>query len=117
MPKVAAHSGLELRIVARIIADLVARGAVARSPPRSRSFSLTPRWHAFERICHEGVEDRLRAFTALLDADENFVRDADEYRLSRARAPARLAALAHEHEDVAARASAVMEALRRESGG
>ncbi len=57
-----------------------------------------------------------RDFAELMAAYETFVRDADEYRLSRARDPARLAALAGEHDEVARRAQAVAAALRGEHG-
>jgi hypothetical protein len=61
-----------------------------------------------------GARPSYRAFTELLGAYEVFLRDADQYRLARDRSPARLAVLAQEHATVAARARAVLDALRGE---
>ena len=61
-----------------------------------------------------GDRPSYRALAGLMGAYEAFVRDADQYRLAPLRDPARLAALAREHDAVAARARAVMDSLADE---
>ncbi|MFZ0887745.1 MAG: hypothetical protein WA005_04775 [Candidatus Binataceae bacterium] len=63
-----------------------------------------------------GGRQSYRAFMELLDDYDALVRDADRYRLDRPRDPARLAALAREHDAVRRRAGAVIAALGREHG-
>ena len=63
-----------------------------------------------------GDRPSYRALGELMNAYEAFVRDANEYRLARVRDPARLGALAREHEAVASRARAVLVALAQEEG-
>jgi hypothetical protein len=53
-------------------------------------------------------------FAELVDAYDQFVRDADRYRLSSARPQSGLAALLKEHDAVRERARAVRAALARE---
>ena len=61
-----------------------------------------------------GERPSYREIVNLMDTYEAFVRDADQYRLAHLRDPARLAALAREHDAVAARARAVLGALADE---
>ncbi len=55
-----------------------------------------------------------KEFAQLVDAYDQFVRDADRYRLSSARPPGGLAALVEEHKTVERRARAVRDALARD---
>ncbi len=58
-------------ILERSLARLHAVGAVrVRGSREGRRFSVTVAWERFERLCHEGVPDRLQTFLALL-ADED----------------------------------------------
>jgi hypothetical protein len=57
-----------------------------------------------------------RDFDAMLDAYQNFVRNADEYRLTGARDPERLAALMAQHQMVEDAAAKVRADLARERG-
>ncbi len=61
-----------------------------------------------------GERPSYREIVNLMDTYEAFVRDADQYRAAHPRDPARLAALAREHDAVAARARAVLGALADE---
>lgn len=70
-------------------------------------------WAAMTELS-EGSRASYRAFIEFLATYESYLREADEYRLSRKRDPARLAPLAREHEAVTRRAQAVLAALRDE---
>ncbi len=63
-----------------------------------------------------GERPSYRALGELMTNYEAFVRDANEYRLAHVRDPARLAALAREHDAVASRARVVLAALAQEEG-
>lgn len=57
-----------------------------------------------------------RDFDAMLDAYQNFVRNADEYRLAGTRDPAKLAALMRQHQAVESAAAKVRADLAKEKG-
>jgi hypothetical protein len=79
----------------------------------SYAFAKARAWAAMEQPqAHERAS--YRAFMRLLDAYDTFVREAGEYRLTAARNPARVAALAREHDEVVRRADAVLAAIRGE---
>jgi len=61
-----------------------------------------------------GDRPSYHAIVGLMGSYEAFVRDAEQYRLAHQRDPARLAALAREHDAVAARARASLGALADE---
>ena len=72
--------------------------------------------HAFEQMsAKRGAPSASRErFAQLVDAFDQFVRDADRYRLSSARPQSDLDALLKEHQAVTDRARAVLEALARD---
>jgi hypothetical protein len=58
-------------VLERCLARLHATGAVrVRGSREGRHFSTTVAWERFERICHEGIPDRLQTFLSVLADDD-----------------------------------------------
>lgn len=97
-------------------ADFVIEGHPLSSEEMGEFYYGLKKARAFESMTAKvhGSDASGQAFTKLVDAYENFVRDADQYRLSQTHTAEQLDHLMKDHDLVKHRATEVERALRGE---